>query len=71
MYKNSFDGESFQSEASSVHAHTYVKALGSYRNQPFITGGYFDHTSYNVKTEIYDQNINRWTPGLDFPYSKS
>ena len=71
IFKNSFDGENFQNEASSIHFHTFVKTLGSYRNQPFVTGGYFDHTSYHVKTEIYNENLNRWMPGPDFPYSKS
>ena len=66
-----FDGNNLNSETSSVHDHTFVGALGSYRNKPFITGGYAHTQNYNVKTEIYDQNSNQWIPALDFRYSKS
>ena len=65
-----FNGEDFYIEAKSIHNHIKVGQLGSYKNKPFITG-HRDEISENKRTEIYDEQMNRWMPADDFPYTST
>ena len=60
-----FDGQSFKKEPSSNHAHQWVKTLGSYRKQPFVTGS----STPNKKTEILDFESKQWIDVADYPFT--
>ena len=64
---SSFDGETFKTEASTKFPHYYVKALGPYRNSPFVTG----HSSETngLKTEILNYGSEQWEQAGDYPFS--
>ena len=62
-----FNGNTFQAERSSKYEHTDVRALGSYRNSPFVTGR--DDKKYGLRTEILDYNAKKWKRVDDYPYS--
>ena len=49
-----------------MFSHWHVNALGSYRNSPFVTGGYG-----TLKTEILDYKGKKWNQAEDYPFSKS
>ena len=62
-----FDGSNFQAAASSTYAHHGVgNKLGIFREQPFVTGSYFDS---NIKTEIFNATSNQWKMEDDYPIS--
>ena len=62
-----FNGTSFKTEPSSKFSHKLVKALGFYRNSPFVTGS---HSSTNgLKTEILDYKERKWIQAKDYPFS--
>ena len=65
-YVSRFDGTRFKYEPSSKFPHYRVLALGSYRNSPFVTGGYG-----TLKTEILDYKGKKWNQAEDYPFSKS
>ena len=44
-------------------------SLGSYRNSPFVTGGY--SSTYGLKTEILDYEAGQWNIAADYPFSNS
>ena len=65
---SSFDGDIFKTEPSSKFPHSYVWALGSYRNSPFVTGESL--TSINgLKTEILNYGLRHWEQTSDYPFS--
>ena len=64
---HSFDGTSFEIEASSKFSHSNVLALGSYRDSPFVTGQY--SSSDGLKTEILDYASGQWNEAADYPFS--
>ena len=65
-YFSRFDGISFKTEPSSQYRHDYTHALGSYRNSPFVTGGYDNY--HGLKTEILKNK--EWTEMTDYPFAK-
>ena len=69
MILYSFDGNNFQSEASSIFPHHHVQALGNYRDSPFVTG----HTliEFGLKTEILNYATSTWVQADDYPYSNA
>ena len=64
---SSFDGTNFQSEASSIFPHFAVKALGNYRDSPFVTGG----RPVGLQTEILDHATSTWVQTADYPFSNT
>ena len=64
---SSFDGTNFQSEPSSIFPHNLVKALGNYKDSPFVTGSYPD----SLKTEILDYGTSTWVQTADYPFSNT
>ena len=64
-----FDGATFKTEPSSQFSHLYVGALGSYRNSPFVTGGYY--STDGLKTEILFYDIGEWIQAPDYPFSNT
>ena len=58
-----FNGTSFKPEPSSMFAHDWT-SLGSYRNSPFVTGGF--HPTNGLKTEILG---SKWNQADDYPFS--
>ena len=48
-----------------------MKALGSYRGAPFVTGhfGYGDSSIYGLKTEILDYENKKWNQAEDYPFA--
>ena len=60
-----FNGTSFKPEPSSKFAHDW-SSLGSYRDSPFVTGGF--HPTNGLKTEILDYN-RKWNQAEDYPFS--
>ena len=61
----SFDGVTFEVEASSKYRHV-GSTLGSYRNSPFLTG---DNSANGLKTEILDIEAGEWERVADYPIS--
>ena len=61
----SFNGVTFETEASSKYRHC-GSALGSYRKSPFLTG---DCSANGLKTEILDIEAGKWERVADYPIS--
>ena len=68
IYFFSFDGDNFETVASSTCDHDYTYGLANYRGSPMTTGSYWNSDCY-VKTEIYDFENNRWNDAPDYPFS--
>ena len=71
---SSFDGTNFQSEPSSIFPHCAVKALGNYRDSPFVTGGrpgHWSRTPVGLQTEILDYATSTWVQTADYPFSNT
>ena len=66
---SSFDGATFKTEASSKFPHNSVRALGSYRNSPFVTG--HDSSTNGLTTEILDYEQGEWEQESDYPFSNN
>ena len=66
-YFLSFDGDNFETIASSKCHHRYTLGLANYRGSPMVTGSLYGSDCY-VKTEIYDFENNRWNNAPDFYY---
>ena len=66
---SSFDGATFKTEASSKFPHNSVRALGSYRNLPFVTG--HDSSTNGLTTEILDYGQGEWEQESDYPFSNN
>jgi len=64
---HSFNGETFKTEPSSKFSHQYVRALGSYRKSPFVTGHY--SKTNGLKTEILHYEAGYWYQVDDYPFS--
>ena len=62
-----FNGNNFEVEPSSNYQHKWVKALGVYRGQPFVTGHH--SSSLGLKTEILDYSSKKWNELADYPFS--
>ena len=65
----SFDGTNFKTEPSSQYPHWDVRALGNYRNSPFVTGDDGSGDSYGLKTEILDYEAGEWNQAEDYPFA--
>ena len=68
FYFLSFDGNNFETFASSTCDHYAAYGLANYRGSPMVTGSFSDSDCY-VKTEIYNFETNRWNDALDYPFS--
>ena len=62
----SFDGTTFQSEASSIFPHK-ICPLGNYKDSPFVTG----HHPGGIQTEILDYEAGSWIQVDDYPFSNA
>ena len=67
IYFLSFDGDNFETVASSKCDHDYV-ALANYRGSPMTTGSAYN-SDCDVKTEIYNFENNEWNDAPDYPFS--
>ena len=63
-----FDGVDFKPEAASHYGHQMVRALGNYKNSPFVTGSQYQRNGY-LKTEILDYESRTWIEVDDYPFS--
>ena len=68
IYFLSFDGDNFETVASSTCDHDWTLGLANYRGSPMTTGSYLNSGCF-VKTEVYNFETNRWNDALDYPYS--
>ena len=65
-----FNGKVVEIAGSSVHDHSGIHHLASYRGHPLTTGsGGNEH--HNVKTEIMDLDSRKWKPSLDYPIGRT
>ena len=70
-----FNGSTFQTEAKSNFPHSLVGTLGSYRDSPFITGGYTSSSwpapfsTSGLKTEVLNYDTSTWVQADDYPFS--
>ena len=67
IYFLSFDGENFETVASSTCEHSHTFGLANYRGSPMTTGWY--SSDCGDKTEIYNFERNQWNSAPDYPYS--
>ena len=67
IYFLSFDGENFETVASSTCNHDYTYGVANYRGSPMTTGHY--NSDCGDKTEIYNFERNQWISAPDYPYS--
>ena len=67
IYFLSFDGDNFETVASSTCDHEVTYGLANYRGSPMTTGSY--SSDCYVKTEIYNFENNQWNDAPDYPYS--
>ena len=72
----SFDGQKYESVASSKHWHLRTGGLANYQGKALTTGCYPDrwdsrHGSLkcNVTTELFDMETLTWSEGPDFPFT--
>ena len=68
IYFLSFDGDNFETIASSTCDHEWTLGLANYRGLPMTTGSYYNSDCY-VETEIYNFENNQWNDAPDYPYS--
>ena len=68
IYFLSFDGENFETVASSTCDHILTFGLANYRGSPMTTGSY-SNGDCAVKTEIYNFENNQWNDAPDYPFS--
>ena len=68
IYFLSFDGDKFETVASSKCDHGNTYGLANYRGSPMTTGSGSNSDCY-VKTEIYNFASNQWNDAPDYPYS--
>ena len=64
----SFDGDNFETNASSKCNRAYTYGLANYRGSSMTTGSYWKSNCF-VKTEIYNFESNRWNDAPDYPHS--
>ena len=62
---SSFDGTTTKLEASSNLPHADVRALGNYKNSPFVTGDMTYKSTHGLKTEIMDYENGEWVQMKD------
>ena len=65
---SSFNGVTFKMEPSSNLPHYNVKALGSYRDSPFVTGQY--SSTEALYTEILDYEAQTWEQVANYPFAR-
>ena len=63
---SSFDGQSYQSAASSEYSHRATYGMANYRGKALTTGCYPDG-SCGLKTELMDMTSLTWSAGPDYP----
>ena len=69
IYYCRFDGENFESIASSKCNHDFTFGLANYRGSPFVTGSQQEAGCF-VRTEIYNLGTDQWNDAPDYPYSR-
>jgi len=67
IYFLSFDGDNFETVASSKCQHGYT-GLANYRGSPMTTGS-FSYSECGIKTEMYNFEINQWNDAPNYPFS--
>merc|ERR1712176_681554 len=68
---HSFDGATTKPETSSIFPHKTVRALGNYKNSPFVTGHSSSSSGYGLKTEILNYSTSTWVHADDYPFSNT
>ena len=68
IYFRSFDGDNFETVASSTCNHEWTLGLANYRGSPMTTGSRWTSDCY-VKTEVYNFTTNQWKYVGDYPFS--
>lgn len=63
----SFNGTTFINQTDSNIDHRKTLSLGSYKEQPFTTGGTWTNTK---KTEIFNFDLNTWELVDDYPFAE-
>ena len=66
-YFVSFDGEIFETAASSKCDHAETYGLANYRGSALTTGSFYNSGCY-VRTELYDFGTNQWNDAPDYPF---
>ena len=64
----SFDGENYETVASSDCDHDWTFGLANYNGSALTTGSYYNSDCYN-RTEIYDFGTNQWNNAPDYALS--
>ena len=64
----SFDGDNFETVASSKCYHDNTMGLANYRGSPMTTGSRYNSDG-SVNTEIYNFANNQWKDAPEYPYS--
>ena len=64
-----FDGESYQTVASSEYHHRNTLGLANYRGKALTTGCADHSLGCGLKTELMDMNTLTWSPGPDYPFT--
>ena len=67
----SFNGATTKPETPSIFPHKYVRALGNYKNSPFVTGHSSSSSGYGLKTEILNYATSTWVQADDYPFSNT
>ena len=68
IYFLRFDGDNFETVASSECDHDLTMGLANYRGSPMTTGS-GNYPDCGDKTEIYNFENNQWNNAPDYPYS--
>ena len=68
IYFLSFDGDKFETVASSKCDHGNTYGLANYRGSPMTTGSGYS-SDCGTRTEIYNFASNQWNDAPDYPYS--
>ena len=63
-----FDGESFETTASSKCDHDFTYGLANYRENALTTGSRYNSDCY-VRTEVYNFGNNQWNDVPYYPFS--
>jgi len=64
---HTFDGENYETVASSRYSHVQTLGLAKYQGQPLTTGSYHERS---VKTEIMNLSTGQWEDAQDYPFQE-
>ena len=63
----SFDGENYETVASTRYSHVQTFGMAKYQGRPLTTGAYHERS---VKTEIMNLSTGGWEAGPDYPFQE-